>query len=341
MPSRCWVRCGSAAGATAAISISCRGTSSSARPVRERLPRSPIRASSSRCKGERAVRGVGGTRNCDWFFTDDAVLIDTAGRYITQDSDEAVDRSAWQSFLELLRKHRPRSPIEGILVAFSIADLADSDTHQRLTHARAIKRRIQEIYGVLRLRAPVYVLFTKCDLIAGFTDFFHNLSAEERGQVWGTTFSLNESHDIAALLRSFPGEFERLIERLSARVIGRLEEEPDISRRATLLSFPQQMTLLGPALDEFLSEAFGQSRFEQPLMLRGVYFTSATQEGTPIDRVIGAVARAFRMQRRAMPAFSGRGVSFFLTRLLKEVVFAESGLVTSTSFFGRHRAGFL
>ena len=291
--------------------------------------------------GDLAVRGVGGTRNCDWFFTDDAVLIDTAGRYTTQDSDEAVDRSAWQSFLELLRKHRPRSPIEGILVAFSIADLADSDTHQRLTHARAIKRRIQEIYGVLRLRAPVYVLFTKCDLIAGFTDFFHNLSAEERKQVWGMTFSLSESQDIAALLRSFPSEFERLIERLSARVIGRLEEEPDISRRAILLSFPQQMALLGPSLNEFLSEAFGQSRFEQPSMLRGVYFTSATQEGTPIDRVIGAVARAFRMQPRAMPAFSGRGLSFFLTRLLKEVVFAELGLVTSTSFFGRHRASVL
>jgi type VI secretion system protein ImpL len=63
--------------------------------------------------GELAVRGVGGTRNCDWFFTDDAVLIDTAGRYTTQDSDEAVDRSAWQSFLELLRKYRPRRPIEG------------------------------------------------------------------------------------------------------------------------------------------------------------------------------------------------------------------------------------
>jgi type VI secretion system protein ImpL len=99
--------------------------------------------------GELAVRGVGGTRNCDWFFTDDAVLIDTAGRYTTQDSDEAVDRSAWQSFLELLRKYRPRSPIEGILVAFRIADLAESDVHQRLAHARAIKRRIQEIYGVL------------------------------------------------------------------------------------------------------------------------------------------------------------------------------------------------
>src|SRR3546814_9082524 len=41
--------------------------------------------------GREAVRGVGGTRNCDWWFTDEAVLIDTAGRYTTQDSHQAVE----------------------------------------------------------------------------------------------------------------------------------------------------------------------------------------------------------------------------------------------------------
>ena len=34
--------------------------------------------------GQGAVAGVGGTRLCDWWFTEDAVLIDTAGRYTTK-----------------------------------------------------------------------------------------------------------------------------------------------------------------------------------------------------------------------------------------------------------------
>ena len=42
--------------------------------------------------GKEALRGVGGTRNCDWWFTDEAILLDTAGRYTTQDSDEKRDR---------------------------------------------------------------------------------------------------------------------------------------------------------------------------------------------------------------------------------------------------------
>src|SRR5690606_26639040 len=41
--------------------------------------------------GKDALRGVGGTRNCDWWFTDKAILLDTAGRYTTQDSNARAD----------------------------------------------------------------------------------------------------------------------------------------------------------------------------------------------------------------------------------------------------------
>ena len=51
-----------------------------------------------------AVAGVGGTRYCDWWFTEDAVLIDTAGRYTTQDSDAHLDKQSWLGFLDLLKK---------------------------------------------------------------------------------------------------------------------------------------------------------------------------------------------------------------------------------------------
>ena len=50
--------------------------------------------------GGKAVAGTGGTRYCDWWFTEDAVLIDTAGRYTTQDSDAEVDKKSWLAFLD-------------------------------------------------------------------------------------------------------------------------------------------------------------------------------------------------------------------------------------------------
>ena len=74
--------------------------------------------------GKTAIGGVGGTRNCDWWFTDGAVLIDTAGRYTTQESDATADNAGWLGFLALLKKHRKRQPINGAMVAISLSDLS-------------------------------------------------------------------------------------------------------------------------------------------------------------------------------------------------------------------------
>ena len=56
---------------------------------------------------QKLTRDIGGTRYCDWYFADHGVLIDTAGRYLSHD-ESAVDKSAWQSLLGLLRKRRAR-----------------------------------------------------------------------------------------------------------------------------------------------------------------------------------------------------------------------------------------
>jgi len=142
--------------------------------------------------GQSPVAGVGGTRMCEWWFTEDAVLIDTAGRYTTQDSDAAVDRAGWEGFLDLLKRTRVRQPLNGVIVAISLTEIAAAPREERLAHARAIRRRIKEIGDRLAVRLPVYAVFTKADLLAGFTEFFDDLDREKRGQVWGATFPLNE-----------------------------------------------------------------------------------------------------------------------------------------------------
>ena len=273
--------------------------------------------------GREAVRGVGGTRNCDWWFTDEAVFLDTAGRYTTQQSDRDVDASAWKSFLELLKKSRPRRPINGVLVTVSVGDLLQQTPAEREAHTQAVRARVQELYQTLGLRIPVYVLVTKSDLLAGFSEFFAAMGKEERAQAWG--FSLpygKEGLDPGPM----SAELERLERRLYDRLPERLEEERDAARRALLYGFPQQFALLRDRLVQFVESAFTPSKFEAKLVLRGIYFTSGTQEGSPIDRVMGALARGFGLERRLLPAQHASGRSYFLTRLLREVVFQEAGL---------------
>ena len=95
--------------------------------------------------GKGALSGVGGTRLCEWWFTEEAVLIDTAGRYTTQDSNAAVDRAGWAAFLDLLRRTRPRQPLNGVIVAIALSDVARAPAAERLAHARAIRQRVREL----------------------------------------------------------------------------------------------------------------------------------------------------------------------------------------------------
>ncbi len=273
------------------------------------------------------MRGVGGTRNCDWWFTDQAVLIDTAGRYTTQDSQETVDKAAWEGFLTLLKTHRRRQPINGVLVSISLSDLAILSDDERLAHARAVKARVRELHTQFAIRFPIYVLFTKCDLIAGFTEYFGNLGKEDREQVWGMTFPLDEGTDEGGAVAHFPEEFDLLVDRLNDRVIERMQAEPDGGVRTLIYGFPQQFASLRDVADTFLLEIFRPSRLEERPLLRGVYFTSGTQNGTPIDRLMNAMAGQFGLSRQVAPSFSGAGKSFFLHRAIADVAFAEAGVV--------------
>jgi type VI secretion system protein ImpL len=262
--------------------------------------------------GRRAIRGVGGTRNCDWWFTDEAVLLDTAGRYTTQDSDRIADGAGWAQFLQLLKRHRRRRPINGVLMAYSASDLLTRSTTEFDVDLMAMRQRAAELNRNLGIDIPVYLLITKVDLVAGFREYFDDLDAAGRRQVWGTTFALDDSRSGRAL-RTLPAEFDALLERLNAGLNQRLRDERDPRRRALLFGFPQQFGALRSRLLELVEGAFGGSAQDRRLFLRGVYLTSGTQEGTPIDRLLGSLGRAAGITADGRPAARTSSSSFCAT----------------------------
>ncbi|MDX9683352.1 type VI secretion system membrane subunit TssM [Pseudomonas protegens] len=277
--------------------------------------------------GAGAVRGVGGTRNCDWWFTDQAVLLDTAGRYTTQDSHATVDKAAWLGFLDLLKTQRSRRPIDGAFVAISLSDLLLGSEAERAAHAAAIRLRIQELYTQLGVRFPIYLMLTKLDLVPGFMEIFDSLSKEERAQVWGMTFALDDGKSGDSPLAHLPAELAALEQRLNERLVERLQQERDPARRDLIYGFPQQFAALKESLQSFLEGVFKPNAFEERVLLRGVYFTSGTQEGSPIDRLIGAMAQSMNLDRQHLARQTGTGRSYFIEKLFSAVAFAERGLV--------------
>ncbi|MCX7561651.1 type VI secretion system membrane subunit TssM [Sulfitobacter sp. F26204] len=270
--------------------------------------------------------GFGGTRNCDWWFAEEAVLIDTAGRYTTQDSDAAADEASWGSFLELLKNGRPDQPINGVILAFSVEQMLNAAPEDIAAHAQIVRKRLGEIHEQLKIDFPVYVLFTKADLIAGFREYFASFSTMRRKNVWGVTFQTKDRK--ADTYLNVEAEFDALLGRLSDEVIDRMNEEPDGVSRIAVFGLPGQMAMMRHNVSEFIRQVFEPTRYKTNAILRGFYFSSGTQEGTPIDQVLGAMSRN-QEGVEFQPAFmSGKGKSFFLHDLLKRVIFEERDWVS-------------
>ncbi|WP_322867350.1 type VI secretion system membrane subunit TssM [Aquicoccus sp. G2-2] len=268
------------------------------------------------------LKGVGGTRNCDWFFTEDAVLIDTAGRYTEQESDPEVDATEWRGFLDLLARHRGRRALNGVMLTISIQELAGDETSIR-EHGREIRKRLNELSTALELKLPVYLMITKADLIPGFEAFFGDLSTREREQVWGATLGTADRVDGVMIER----EMKALQGALEERLIARLAGDASLEERAEIFRFPSQVEQLTGPLKVLIEAVFGESRYEETPWMRGFYFSSATQEGSPIDRMMAGMAHSLGLaalapERRAY----GEKRSFFLRGFLTDLIFPEAGL---------------
>jgi type VI secretion system protein ImpL len=273
-----------------------------------------------------ALRGVGGTRNCDWWFTNEAILLDTAGRFATQEDDH----EEWLAFLDMLRRYRSRTPINGVLVAISIADVVSATEEQIEQTAKALRARVDEVMTRLQMVVPVYVIFTKCDLIAGFIETFEDLKKSERAQIWGVTFPLR-SPPVDEPGKAFASEFDLLVDALHANALRRLATTRGLQNRAKVLQFPLEMRALRDSLADFVGALLRKNSYQETPLFRGVYFTSGTQEGRPLDRLMAGMMRAFGLRAGAgEPAQRADAKSYFLTDLFRHVIFADRFVAART-----------
>jgi type VI secretion system protein ImpL len=293
--------------------------------------------------GKNAIRGVGGTRNCDWWFTDSAVLIDTAGRYALQESQRARDASEWRSFINLLKRYRTRQPINGVIMTISVADLLSDSAEARFAQATALRERMAELHQHTGIHFPVYVMVTKTDLLKGFMSFFNAIDKSQRDAIWGFTFNWElgkpNKDDWHA---NFSQQYHRLEQQLQQQLAQHMAQERDLNQRAESFLFPQEFASLRPLLNEYLDIVFSDHKDAVAWSPRGLFFTSGTQEGLPFDRVMGELSRKLQLPQagdhsiaawdsvnRSSPIPGNKGQSFFIRDLLSTLIFRESGLAGS------------
>ncbi len=273
---------------------------------------------------KQAVQGVGGTRDCDWFFSTEGVLLDTAGRYSTQ----REDRAEWLEFLKLLKKHRSKAPVNGILVAISFPELVQFRSEQFALYARQVRERINEIDNAFGIKVPIYLIFTKLDLLGGFAQFFEDLTEEERQQVWGATLSHDQGNEFDAP-RVVCQQFDELYRGLAQIGAEKLANNRGNAKRPALFAFPIEFNAMRTSIGKFVELLFQDDPYHSKPLLRGFYFTSALQEGAPRIAAGNRVSSLFDLSK---PGFDAAQLptsnSFFLNKLFREVLFPDQHLIT-------------
>ena len=281
--------------------------------------------------GREPTKGVGGTRNCEWWFCNEAVLLDTAGRWTVENDDH----DEWLAFLDTVKKFRSRTPINGVVVAVSVADLVSRREEQVEELAKALRTRIDELMVRLQIVVPVYVLFTKADLVGGFVEFFGDLKRSERGQIWGASIPLTVdlSRDTA---RTVEAEFDLLAASLHARALARVRTERVHHHRATIIRFPLEFRALRAAVSLFSTVLMRPNAYQETPIFRGFYFTSGTQEGRPMDSVLAGMSSAFGLPASQAPAAPpGELKSYFLTDVFRKSAFPDRELAARRKFIRR------
>lgn len=270
--------------------------------------------------GKGSVAGAGGTRHCEWWFSDQAVLIDTAGRLTTQDSDSQADAAGWMKFLRLLARHRPRQPLNGVVLVLSLSDLQSRGQARELLLGR-IRLRLQEVIRELGLCPPVYCLITKMDKLSGFQASFDGLSKEDASQPWGVNLQFGQPLE-QELTQTMPQKFQRLVKQLKSLTVQKLELEPALNKRQALFEFQDNLAKFVQTLSDWNQDLFGgDSVFEHPVHLRGVYLCSGLQDGSGLDRLINEHA-----QWGATVQQSGSR-AYFIEGFVQEVLLAERDVV--------------
>lgn len=215
-------------------------------------------------------RQAGSTRNLDWWMYEEAVVIDTAGRYAVPE-DISRDRGEWDQLAALLSRRKQKEPLNGILVVVGADRLLTASADDLLEEGRQVRTSLGHLMNTLAAQVPVYLLVTKCDLIEGFTPFCESLPQESWRQVMG---ALNDKPGADVMLA-----LDQCLDKLNARLkdLRLLLVERTQNPSIEMMFFPDALYKLRDGLRHFTDGALRGSPYLETPHFRGLFLSSSQQ----------------------------------------------------------------
>lgn len=270
---------------------------------------------------------------CEWWYSDTALFLDTAGRYGSDPNEE----KEWKSLLRFVRRYRGDRPLNGIVLALNTAEVLVGDNEKKTQLAKILRNRIDQAVSITGLALPVYVVFTKCDRLIGFNDYFGDLKEEGRAEVLGFTLPLETKKE--AIEKCLDQEFALLNEELRTRGLQRLATAK-WGQFLPTLQFPMQFEAASLYLKPFVNQIFAPNTFQEAPPLRGVYFCSGAQAGYQLQGLATAAlgVQEYPMQPEPQPA---TGDAYFLNELVDDVMIPDQYVAKASDDRARRRRALL
>lgn len=287
-----------------------------------------------------------------WWISNDAVIIDPPGAFVSQASRSAspveeanpsqvppaTPARLWQHLLDWLLRNRSQRALNGVLLVVDLPALLHGTPEQRAALAQVLRARLYEVSSQLGSRLPLYVVLSKFDLLDGFDQLYAGLPAAAREKMLGFTFKLDSSGTFDAWLDEYGNGYDQLISQLFEQVVDRLDTLGSAPLRASLFSLHAQLVGLRPILLGFLKETLASDRFTTPALVRGVYWSSVVQQGDMLNAFVREAAQPYQTKLPVLEGKAqGKALAYFIQHAFKRVIYPESGLAADNIRVARNK----
>jgi type VI secretion system protein ImpL len=233
------------------------------------------------------------TRLCNLWLAKNAIFAEVFGRAFSG------ELGRWSQLLGVLRG-KPSVPLwrrfwgeseqgwalRGVIGFCDVKEFtgASSDPQRLDRYCRDWQERLRVVGEVFGVDFPVYHVFTKCDAIPFFPDFFRRLPETEASQVLGCTLPFRKTDAdrptevfAQAEAKRLTASFRPLYQALAEKRLTHLAHEPDPARRPAVYEFPRELKRIRSSLVQFLTDVFRPHPLRPGPVLRGYYLTAVRE----------------------------------------------------------------
>ena len=275
------------------------------------------------------------TTNFNLYISKFGALLDTEGIHFAQESlyqptateelpeddvdknrDYLLKKSIWSEFLHFLKRNDFNARLSGAVLIIDTKKFLEGTQEYFDELIRYMIKRVNDCEKHLNIKFPIYIVFSKLDLIDGMGDYFRLFNEDVANKALGINLDPNFSKQ--SLETELKGLSESLFKHLmSKNSISHLLED---KKRSYL--FLKQLDNFFALVKDFVAKLSSQNALKNSSTINGIYFVSAYQENIPINYLTNTICDRYNIKKpllRAVNNYSKQ--SYFVKSFLKEIAF--------------------